>query len=100
MLGVQGSGKSGLLEGLIQQDVLKGNGVLVTDPHGDLIMNCIAALHPSRLGGTYLLDMEDDAYPFGANRFSHGKLDITVGSAEVVDRIRHGAEVVSPEVLE
>lgn len=100
VLGVQGSGKSGFLETLINQDILKGNAVIVIDPHGDLITNCIAAMHPSRVGGTYLLDMEDEAYPFGANLFSHGKLDTSVARAQVVDRIMHVFEVLWPDVME
>lgn len=100
VLGVQGSGKSGLLETLINQDILKGHAVIVIDPHGDLIMNCIATMHPSRLRGTYLLDMEDEGYPFGANLFSHGKLDTSVAQTQVVDRIMHVFEVLWPDVME
>lgn len=35
-IGATGTGKSTLLKGLIRQDVLAGEGVIVIDPHGDL----------------------------------------------------------------
>src|SRR5712691_8042489 len=33
ILGMQGMGKSGLMENLIMQDILQGRGVAVLDPH-------------------------------------------------------------------
>jgi hypothetical protein len=100
VLGVQGVGKSGFLETLIWQDAMKGNALIVIDPHGDLISNVLAALPPHRLSQTYLLDMEDETYPYGANLFSHGKLDTSVAQTQVVDRIMHVFEVLWPDVME
>ena len=37
MIGKTGTGKSSLFLSMIIQDILKGNGVGVIDPHGDLI---------------------------------------------------------------
>ena len=37
VVGASGTGKSKFLEWLIRQDVAKGNGFGVIDPHGDLI---------------------------------------------------------------
>lgn len=39
VVGATGTGKTKLLEFLIQQDIVKGNGLAVIDPHGDLIEN-------------------------------------------------------------
>ena len=39
VVGATGTGKTKLLEFLIQQDIVKGNGIAVIDPHGDLIEN-------------------------------------------------------------
>jgi predicted GTPase len=36
VVGKTGTGKSSLLESLIRQDVLAGNGLALFDPHGDL----------------------------------------------------------------
>ncbi len=73
MLGVQGVGKSGLLENMIMADARGGRAVVVIDPHGDLVDHCIAALPAHRLSKTYVLDLEDEGFPFGANLFVHVK---------------------------
>src|SRR3989442_1352234 len=44
ILGVQGVGKSSLLEFLIIQDINKGKAIIVIDPHGDLVDHVIAQL--------------------------------------------------------
>lgn len=75
VLGVQGVGKSGLLETLIAHDCSVGNAVVVIDPHGDLTAHCLAALPQSRVEQTYVLDMEDEVFPFGVNLFAVGTLE-------------------------
>jgi hypothetical protein len=99
VIGVQGVGKSGLLENLIRHDAEVGNAVIVIDPHGDLTNHCLAALPHYRLSDTYLLDMEDEAYPFGANVFNAGKLDTSIKQAQAVERIMHIFEVLWADVL-
>lgn len=99
VLGVQGVGKSGLLENLIAFDAQAGNAVIVIDPHGDLTMNCLAALPSHLLAQTYLVDMEDEAYPFGVNVFATSKLESSIALARAVDRILHIFEVLWPDVL-
>jgi len=37
IVGASGTGKSKFLEFLIRQDILKGNGFGIIDPHGDLV---------------------------------------------------------------
>lgn len=99
VLGVQGVGKSGLLENLIAQDAAAGRAVIVIDPHGDLTKNCIAQLPPACLERTYLLDMEDEEYPFGVNVFAHAKLTTSLAQAQAVDRLMHIFEVLWQDVL-
>ena len=100
VLGVQGVGKSALLENMIAFDVAANNAIIVVDPHGDLMTHCLAALLPDRLPHTYLLDMEDEAYPFGVNVFAVGKLTTSIAQAQAVERIMHIFEVLWPEVME
>ena len=99
ILGVQGMGKSTLLESLIKRDIDSGNATIVIDPHGDLIDHCIAAMHPMDLPKVSVLDMEDEEYPFGINVF--GNLDKLSGidQQQVVDRVLHIFEVLWPEVM-
>ncbi len=99
LLGIQGSGKSGLLENMIAYDAEAGNAVIVLDPHGDLITNCLATLPPHRLAQTYLLDMEDEMFPFGVNVFAMGKLDTDLALTQAVERIMHIFEVLWADVL-
>jgi hypothetical protein len=99
VLGVQGAGKSGLLENLVGFDVAVGNAVIAIDPHGDLVAHCLAALPPAALEKVSLLDMEDEAYPFGVNLFSVGKLESSIAQARAVDRLMHIFEVLWEDVL-
>src|SRR3989442_14936894 len=70
VLGVQGVGKSGLLENLIAQDIRSYRAVIVIYPHGDLIAHCIAQLPEDLLRNVYVLDMTAESHPFGVNVFS------------------------------
>src|SRR5437660_961448 len=81
VLGVQGVGKSSLLENLIDQDISRGNAAIVIDPHGDLVDHVIAQvpeagatiredLLQATISRMFLFDMQDEAYPFGVNVFA------------------------------
>jgi len=98
VLGVQGSGKSGLLQNPIAADMRSGHAVIVIDAHRDLITSCISHVPYDRLKDTYLLDMEDEAYPFGVNLFSTGSLKTSLERAGTVERILHVFQVLWPEV--
>ena len=50
LLGRSGTGKSTLLETLALQDIWRGNGLCVIDPHGDLVRRLQAAVPPERQG--------------------------------------------------
>ena len=66
IVGLQGMGKSGLLENLIIDDIKQGLGVCVLDPHGELIDHVIARL-PGREKDVILLDIAEEEYFFGLN---------------------------------
>src|SRR5258708_2173259 len=70
LIGAAGSGKSGLLTNLIVHDAAMGNAVIVVDPHGDLVDDCLARLPHDVLIRTSVLDMEDEDWPFGLNVFA------------------------------
>lgn len=99
ILGVQGVGKSGLLENLIAHDTAVGNAVIVIDPHGDLTAHCLAQLPNNRVARTYVLDMEDEEYPFGVNVFATGTLTTDMARSQAVERIMHIFEVLWEDVL-
>lgn len=101
ILGVQGSGKSSLLENIIFNDIDQ-TAVIVVDPHGDLIDHVIGQLRPEDqedFPNVFLFDMLDEAYPFGVNVFSGKKHQTTIAQTQAVDRVMHIFEVLWGDVL-
>src|SRR5205085_2785825 len=71
IIGIQGTGKSGLIENLIMQDIDQQIGVCVLDPHGELIDHVIARLPGKAEEDKVILrDLADYSYPFGLNLFA------------------------------
>jgi Type IV secretion-system coupling protein DNA-binding domain len=67
VVGKTGTGKSSLLEGMIRQDILAGNGLALFDPHGDLVERLRAWMPESRRQDLIYLDVPDPDQPFGFN---------------------------------
>lgn len=67
VIGKTGTGKSSLLEGMVRQDVLAGNGLALFDPHGDLAERLNAWIPESRRSDVIYLDVPDPEQPFGFN---------------------------------
>src|SRR5947207_3159401 len=70
IIGLQGMGKSGLMENLIMQDIDQQIGVCVLDPKRDLIDHVLARVPANREKDVILLDIADEDYPFGLNLFA------------------------------
>ena len=62
VIGKTGTGKSSLLEAMIRQDILSGNGVAVFDPHGDLAERLYAWMPESRKGDLIYYDERERHY--------------------------------------
>lgn len=95
--GVQGVGKSGLMESLIASCIRLGLAVVVVDPHGDLVDHAIAQLPDTVLPRVRLLDMTDEEYPFGVNVFAVNQQQSSIAQAQSIDRIVHIFNVLWPE---
>jgi hypothetical protein len=67
VIGKTGTGKSSLLEGMIRQDILAGNGLALFDPHGDLAERLYAWVPESRRQDLLYLNVPDPEQPFGFN---------------------------------
>jgi hypothetical protein len=67
IVGKSGSGKSTFLFNLAMGDILAGEGVAVIDPHGDLALDILNAIPPSRINDVCYLDVTDDERPVGFN---------------------------------
>jgi hypothetical protein len=99
VVGKQETGKSSFLENLATFDAAVENALFFLDPHGDAVMNVIAALPPQCLPRVSLLDIKDEAYPFGLNLFATGELTTSYALSQAVARIEHLFYVLWPEVL-
>ncbi|MFK7780069.1 MAG: type IV secretion system DNA-binding domain-containing protein [Candidatus Gracilibacteria bacterium] len=67
ILGKTGMGKSVLLENMIIDDIRKGRGVAVIDPHGDLAEAVIGFIPKSRTNQTIIFDPSDTDWPIAFN---------------------------------
>jgi hypothetical protein len=67
IIGATGTGKSTLLTTMIIQDMNKGNGLCVIDPHGDLIDKILSYIPDARVKDVILFDPSDIDFPIGMN---------------------------------
>lgn len=67
IIGKTGMGKSTLLENMIYDDIMKGRGVAVIDPHGDLADTILANIPKSRTNDVIVFDPADYKNPIAFN---------------------------------
>ncbi len=67
VIGQTGTGKTGFLKTLIEQDIKSGNGVCFIDPHGNDILDVMAAIPPERYEDVIYFDPAYLDRPFGLN---------------------------------
>jgi type IV secretory pathway TraG/TraD family ATPase VirD4 len=67
IIGKTGTGKSTLLERMALQDLERGNGFALIDPHGDLIERVANRIPPKRSADVLYLDAADPSQPYGYN---------------------------------
>lgn len=75
VIGKTGTGKTTLLETLVVQDTLRGRGVTVIDPHGDLAERLVAQVPPWRKQDLVYLNVPDLAQPYGYNPLRRVRTD-------------------------
>lgn len=71
VVGQTGTGKSTLLGNLIIEDIQKGKGVAVIDPHGELVEKALAFVPKERLDDVIYFDPGDLTRPIGLNMLDH-----------------------------
>ena len=85
IIGASGTGKSTLLLNLIVQDIHRGEGLAVLDPHGDLIEKILDYIPPGRWDDVVMVDPSDEAFPVGFNILSaHTDLERTLLASDLV----------------
>lgn len=91
IVGKSGSGKSKLLELLIRNDILTGQGVGVLDPHGDLVDNILTFIPKERVADVVIFDPSDLNYPASFNPLEqvpeHLKMRVTIGFIEIFKKL-------------
>ncbi len=71
VIGQTGTGKSTLLSNMIIEDIRKGKGVALIDPHGDLVESVLAAIPKERAEDVILFDPGDLERPLGMNMLDY-----------------------------
>ena len=86
VIGKTGTGKSTLLENMALQDLERGNGLALIDPHGDLVARIAARIPESRRDDVIYLDATDPSQPFGYNPLRHVREDrIALAASGMMD---------------
>lgn len=90
-VGKSGSGKSKLLELLIQSDLQHGAGLAVLDPHGDLVDNILRLVPEHRAKDVVVFDPSDIDFPLSFNPLANVdpklKMRVTIGFIEVFKKL-------------
>ncbi len=71
IIGQTGTGKSTLLGNMIIDDITKGKGVAIIDPHGDLAENALGYIPSNRLEDVIYFDTADIFRPLGLNMLEY-----------------------------
>jgi len=72
ILGKTGSGKSTLLKNLIRSDLSAKRGLMLIDPHGDLVESVLDLVPEDRVDETIYFNPADSAYALGFNPLDSG----------------------------
>ncbi|MGB8509843.1 MAG: type IV secretion system DNA-binding domain-containing protein [Pyrinomonadaceae bacterium] len=70
IVGKSGSGKSTLITNIAVQDIERGEGVCVIDPHGDLVSDLLDHIPEYRIKDTIYFNVSDRAHPIGLDMMS------------------------------
>ncbi|MDD5055450.1 MAG: type IV secretory system conjugative DNA transfer family protein [Candidatus Peribacteraceae bacterium] len=91
VVGKSGSGKSKLLELLINEDLKNNEGIAVIDPHGDLIDACLRYVPQHRINDVVILDPSDTEFPIAFNPLEKVedayKMQVTIGFLQIFKKL-------------
>lgn len=89
VIGKTGTGKSTLIETMAVQDLERGNGFALIDPHGDLVARVAAHISASHRDRVVYLDATDPNQPYGYNPLRHVSEDrIALAASGMMDVFR------------
>jgi hypothetical protein len=91
VVGKSGSGKSKLLELLINEDIRNGEGVAVLDPHGDLVDAIMRVIPRERVKDVIIFDPSDINFPIAFNPLEkvgeEFKMQLTIGFMDIFKKL-------------
>ena len=99
LVGQTGTGKSSLMINMITQDMRRGRGVAVIDPHGDLVEQLATLVPASRLNDVIYFNPADLEYPIGLNMLeakNEGERDFLVQEMISIFQKLFPSEFVGP----
>ncbi|KGL59112.1 conserved hypothetical protein (DUF87) [Polaribacter sp. Hel1_85] len=67
IVGATGVGKSTLIANMVLDDIEKGNGIALFDPHGDICDDILLRIPNHRKGDVIVIDPSDSEFPIGFN---------------------------------
>ena len=85
IIGSSGTGKSNLLYNMIVDDILNDQGLMVLDPHGDLVDAVMACIPDDRVDDVVVLDPSDETASIAFNILSaHSDAERTILASDLV----------------
>jgi Cdc6-like AAA superfamily ATPase len=75
IIGKTGTGKSKFMLSLMIDDILKGKGMAIIDPHGDAIEELLQFVPESRKNDVIIFDPMDEKFPFCLNPLDVSETD-------------------------
>ena len=89
LVGASGMGKSTLLFNLLRQDIERGEGVALLDPHGDLVERVLGIIPPHRRDDVVLVDPSDEEHIVGFNILAaHSDFERNLLASDLVSTFR------------
>ncbi|MDO8515824.1 MAG: type IV secretion system DNA-binding domain-containing protein [bacterium] len=71
LIGQTGTGKSTLMKNMVIEDIARGKGVALIDPHGDLAESILGYVPNDRIDDVIYFDPGDLAHPLGLNMLDY-----------------------------
>src|SRR5712692_2786905 len=86
IIGKTGTGKSTLLETMALQDLARGSGFALIDPHGDLVERVAGQVPQERQSDVIYFNASDPSMPYGYNPLRHVREDrIALAASGMMD---------------
>lgn len=99
MMGKTGTGKSYLMASMISRDIQAGRGLMVIDPHGDLVETVLARIPTARAKDIVLFDPGDTRFPPGLNLLEFELSDPYKRSAVLEEAVSIFLSLYGPEIF-